>query len=112
MKKTEIFKANPNMDCFFETTDGNAFYTESAAKNHAKTLKDKKVTKHTRSAEEASDKGTAATKIKELESLELTMQNYKTMKEMVKYFKLDVADQKAETFIKVLEEYKQKLADK
>lgn len=42
MKKL-IFKANPSLDCYFETSDGNAFYTENAAKSYAKDLDDKKV---------------------------------------------------------------------
>ena len=42
MKKS-IFKANPSLDCYFETSDGNAFYTENAAKSYAKDLDDKKV---------------------------------------------------------------------
>ena len=41
--KNEIFKANPNLDCYFETTDGECFFTENAAEAHSKTLKDKKV---------------------------------------------------------------------
>lgn len=45
--KNEIFEANPKLDCYYETADGNAFFTENAAKAHAKDLNDKTVkTRH------------------------------------------------------------------
>ncbi len=47
--KNEIFKANPQLDCYFETTDGECFYTENAAKDHAKSLADKTVTPYHKS---------------------------------------------------------------
>jgi len=36
----DIFKENPNLDLYFETSDGEAFYKLQDAKNHAKGLKD------------------------------------------------------------------------
>ena len=47
--KNEIFKANPQLDCYFETTDGECFFTENAAKDHAKSLADKTVKTHHKS---------------------------------------------------------------
>lgn len=38
-----IFKTNPNLKEFFKTSDGEAFYQESNAHNHAKSLEDKTV---------------------------------------------------------------------
>lgn len=55
MKKEikRIFDSNNKLDEVFETSDGNAFYLESDAKNHAKTLKNDKVAKHLRPEEVA-----------------------------------------------------------
>lgn len=39
----DIFKANPNLDRFHQTADGQAFYNDSDARLHAKSLKDKTV---------------------------------------------------------------------
>ena len=47
--KNEIFKANPQLDCYFETTDGECFFTENAAKNHAGSLANKTVKSHHKS---------------------------------------------------------------
>ena len=47
--KNEIFKANPQLDCYFETTDGECFFTDNAAKDHAKSLADKTVKTHHKS---------------------------------------------------------------
>ena len=41
--KNSIFEENPKLDCYFETSDGNPFYTENAAQYHAKDLEDKSV---------------------------------------------------------------------
>lgn len=43
MKKHEIFKTNPNLKEVHITSDGQAFYNDSDAKLHAKSLKDKSV---------------------------------------------------------------------
>lgn len=43
MKKHEIFESNPELKQVHFTSDGQAFFKESDAKNHAKTLEDKKV---------------------------------------------------------------------
>lgn len=47
--KNEIFKANPQLDCYFETADGECFFTENAAKNHAGSLANKTVKSHHKS---------------------------------------------------------------
>ncbi|WP_233860997.1 hypothetical protein [Tenacibaculum piscium] len=46
-----IFKINKSLDVAYKTSDGTFFYTENNAKNHAKTLKNKKVIKLTREDE-------------------------------------------------------------
>jgi hypothetical protein len=43
--KDPIFKTNPKLENYFKTADGNAFFTEHDAKNHATSLKSKKVEK-------------------------------------------------------------------
>lgn len=40
----QLFKENPSLDSYFETSDGNKFYKEHDAKAYAKKLKDRKVT--------------------------------------------------------------------
>lgn len=39
----EIFKNHPELEKYYETSDGTAFYNESNARNHARTLEDKTV---------------------------------------------------------------------
>lgn len=41
--KNEIFKQHPQLEKVFVTSDEQAFYQETDAKNHAKSLKEKKV---------------------------------------------------------------------
>lgn len=41
--KNEIFQANPKLDCYFKTSDGESFFTENAAKDHARSLTEKTV---------------------------------------------------------------------
>ncbi|MBS1535314.1 MAG: hypothetical protein JST78_09570 [Bacteroidetes bacterium] len=43
MKKEEVFKENPHLKEAHFTSDGQAFYNENDAKNHAKTLQDTNV---------------------------------------------------------------------
>lgn len=45
----DIFEQNKSLDVAYKTSDGVFFYTENNAQNHAKTLKNKKVTKVVRS---------------------------------------------------------------
>lgn len=54
-----VFKKHPTLESYHETSDGVKFFTESNAKNHAKSLKDKKVKEVERSTEiETPKKGT------------------------------------------------------
>ena len=39
----EVFKNNPKLEKYYGTSDGEAFYNENDAKNHAKNLEDKTV---------------------------------------------------------------------
>lgn len=39
----KVFENNPNLKVYYKTSDGTAFYNESDAKLHAKTLDDKNV---------------------------------------------------------------------
>lgn len=39
----DVFKQNPNLEKYFSTSDGEAFYNENDAKNHAKKLEVKSV---------------------------------------------------------------------
>ncbi|MGQ1929577.1 hypothetical protein [Ornithobacterium rhinotracheale] len=131
-----IFKENPQLDVVYKTSDGKYFYTENDAKNYASNLEDKKVKKLMRgndtsksilkvvsqilnnAVEDASEteekpktqNSELNEKIQELKTLELVKSNYNQMKSLVKYFDLKTEDQKAETYIKVLEEYKQKIS--
>lgn len=63
----KIFKTRPNLDHYYKTSDGQAFFNESDAKMHAKTLKNKKVDKVVRPSS-VSDKGEE--KVKELKSVQ------------------------------------------
>ena len=113
MEKNPVFEANPSLDCYFETADGGAFFTENAANNHAKTLKDKTVTS-VQNTNPSIDEASLTivsddAKVEELLSAELVKENYKQLKDLAKHFQLDVADQKAETLIEALTEYKLKL---
>ena len=49
----KIFKNNPELKEFYQTSDGQAFYTENAARTHARTLKNKSVILVEKSAETA-----------------------------------------------------------
>lgn len=40
-----IFNQYPNLEEYFETSDGQKFFKETAAKTHARTLEDKSVNK-------------------------------------------------------------------
>lgn len=44
----QVFAGNPKLTEYFKTVDGQPFYTDAAAKNHAKGLEDKTVTKITK----------------------------------------------------------------
>ncbi len=100
----------------YAAEDGNVFIEENRAKIH-------KVKYHTitrTEAEGSEEKQTGAddtneaafvTKTKELQELELTTANYQKMKALALFFKLETADQKADTLIAALTEYKSKISE-
>ncbi|PIF44918.1 hypothetical protein CLU96_1917 [Chryseobacterium sp. 52] len=47
-----IFSNNPKADLYYKTSDGSAFFSKNAARNHANTLTDKDVEKVTKNAVE------------------------------------------------------------
>ena len=46
--KDTVFAANPNLDVYYKTSDGVAFFTKNTAEQHAVGLKDKTVKKVTK----------------------------------------------------------------
>lgn len=60
--KDPVFNANPKLEQYFKTADGNAFFTEHDAKNHATSLKSKKVEKVERPFVEENTKATPVKK--------------------------------------------------
>lgn len=120
-----IFENHPNLEKCFSTSDGEHFYNENDAKNHAKSLEDKVVEPvynptflGDASSNDVADEDLEAKAFKEsekmaqeLENTELIKENYKQLKVLVKYFEIETADQKAETLIKALEEYKSKIKE-
>lgn len=66
----DIFETNKELDVCYKTSDGIAFYTPHHAETHAKTLKNKKVVKHTRDEYEAKkNKSTEKERIELINSL-------------------------------------------
>ena len=61
MKPEKVFKANPSLKAYFETSDGTKFFTENNAKNHAKKVERGAVVssdnKQKSNTSNASDKG-------------------------------------------------------
>ena len=120
-----IFENHPNLEKCFSTSDGEHFYNENDAKNHAKSLEDKVVEPvynpkflGDASSNDVADEDLKAKAFeesekmaKELEETELIKQSYKQLKVLVKYFKIETADKKAETLIQALEEYKSKIKE-
>lgn len=112
----EIFNTNPKLEKCFKTSDGEHFYNETDAKNHAKSLEDKHVEKLvnpeflTKDGDELDlDEKKAEQMAIDLENLELSTNNYQEMKRLVKYYGIEVPDNKAETLISALNDYKSKI---
>lgn len=63
---SDVFKDNPNMKSYFQTSDGTKFYDENSAKNHGKTLQDQSVEEVKRSAKIEDSKATKADDILKL----------------------------------------------
>ena len=95
------------------TSDNRVFHTKGSAESYATVLKDNKISSFNRdeltSKKEDVDGDQLAIKLEELEATELVKENYKVLKDLVKYFQIEVADQKADTLIAALTEYKLKL---
>jgi ABC-type uncharacterized transport system auxiliary subunit len=120
-----IFETHPNLEKCFSTSDGEHFYNENDAKNHAKSLEDNTVepvynaafladaTISNLSEEDLEAKAFEESEkmAKELKDTELVKRNYQKMKSLVKYFEIEVANQSADTLIKALEEYKSKIKE-
>ncbi len=50
MKNKSIFDLYPNLEVYYETSDGTKFFSEYDAKRHAMTLRDKRIKKVERPA--------------------------------------------------------------
>lgn len=57
---SNIFKQYPGMDSYFETSDGEKFFTENAAVMHSKLLKEKGVTEVFRNKQITADEDAPA----------------------------------------------------
>jgi hypothetical protein len=100
----------------FSTSDGFVFENIGFATNHASTLEDKNVTPHSNANdlevlddEEVNGSGTEyqlTEADKQLLESGLAKENYNALKSLIKHLKIDTADQKADTLIKALEDYK------
>lgn len=110
----DYFERHPSNDECHITSDNRVFHNKGAAESFAGTLDDKKISSferklvmkkdpETKPVDKEADK---AEKLKELEALELVKENYNQMKALVKYFEIKTADQKAETLIAALTEFK------
>lgn len=113
-----VFKdeRNEKVNTVYASEDGNVFIEENRAKIH-------KVKYHTITRTEAegseekqtgvddTDEAAFVTKTKELQELELVTANYQKMKALALFFKLETADQKADTLIAALTEYKSKISE-
>lgn len=115
-KAQDYFDRHPSsVECHI-TSDGRVFHTLGSAQGFAGTLDDQEIESYKRSVleKEATNDGFDAdaekqTKLEELATLELVKENYQEIKALVKYFDLKPADQKAETLIAALTEYKNSL---
>lgn len=98
----------------FSTSDGFVFESIVFATNHASTLEDKNVTPHSnaKDLEVFDDEEVTGTPYqlteadKQLLESGLTKENYNALKSLIKHLKINTADQKADTLIQALENYK------
>lgn len=112
-KVTEYFEKKGSKDEVYSTADGFVFESLVFAKNHAETLEDKNVTPHNKAkgidvvdATEVTGEYKLTEADKELLESGLESKNYNAIKALVKSLKIETSDQKADTMIKALEEYK------
>ncbi len=101
------------------TSDNRIFHTKGSAESFTSLLDDKKVRSYTRESKEVKndakneeiDENQLKSKLAELEATDLVKENYQALKTLVKYFEIEVTDQKAETLIQALTDYKLKLQE-
>ena len=117
-----IFSAEKHakVNVVFAAEDGNVFIDENRAKLHVKANEGLQYFPITRVEAEATktdvdsgneiDENVVAEKTKELQDLELVVANYQKMKQLVSFFQIETADQKAQTLIDALTEYKSKIS--
>ena len=112
-KVTEYFEKKGSKNEVYSTADGFVFENPVFAKNHAETLEDKNVTPHSKAkgidvvdATEVTGEYKLTEADKELLESGLESKNYNAIKALVKSLKIETSDQKADTMIKALEEYK------
>lgn len=116
-KAAKYFETNPEKDKVFGTSDGFLFEVERFAAGHAQTLEDGK-----NEVETFKNVKLLEVEAKEVAGSETTYQltdadktlfetglikgNYNALKVLAKNLKIETTDQKAETFINALEDYK------
>ena len=99
----------------YAAEDGNVFIEENRAKIHK--VKYHTITRTEAKASEPAKPGNdenaevLAAKTKELHELELVTANYQKMKSLVQFFQIETPDQKADTLIAALTEYKSKISE-
>lgn len=127
-KAQDYFERHQGSNECHISSDGRVFHTKGSAESFAVTLEDRTVESFTRKSMESKDKANdkssdkdkdktgdidvealVALKTKELQETELVKENYKAIQGLVKYFQIEVENQKAETLIAALTEYKLKL---
>lgn len=116
-KAQDYFDRHPSSDECHVTSDGRVFHNKGGAQGFAGTLDDQDIESYSRKvlekekslAQEIDLGDNHESKIKELETLELSTANYNEMKALVKFFDVKVENQKAETLITALTEFKNTL---
>ncbi len=111
---SDYFAQTNAKDTVYSTSDGNVFENLGFATNHASTLVDKNVTPHTNPNnlevidEEDLTDDTIVLNPEQTELLNsgLVKENYNQLKQLATFLELETIDQKAETIIKALEDYK------
>ena len=108
-------KKHSKVNAVYAAEDGNVFIEENRAKIHK--VKYHTITRTEAKASEPAKPGNdenaevLAAKTKELHELELVTSNYQKMKSLVQFFQIETEDQKADTLIAALTEYKSKISE-
>lgn len=100
----------------YASEDGNVFIDENRAKihkvkYHAITRIEAETSEGKKPIVDDRDEAVVAEKTKELQELELVTANYQKMRSLALFFEIETADQKAETLIAALTEYKSKISE-